>query len=253
MTDSVAVNDGGVVQIEPAPIVFHSREVPPEWEQRLREISPVSESLSWLAIRWHPEFQRYVLYECVPNQFIEMSFRSELEGEHPDRLEDWARIVSAYQWEMYRKHKVHARPCWVIQGANGGNKVVFDQADQELCRAQGLPTEPPLPGALPYAPFDERVVSQILRMSKLQKAKNSLGEFKKRYGTVAGQKREYREALREARSQYVSFINSQFEEPADHFVDALRAGELEDAPRTMTDWAEKDEMSDRSYIEHGRF
>jgi hypothetical protein len=254
VTELLAVNDGGAAQkSEPDSIVFHDRPVPPEWEARLREVSPISDTLSWLALRWFAEAERWVLYECVPNEFIERSMRSELEGAHPDTLPDWGRIVSAYQWDMYRKHRVHARPSWVIQGTKGGHKVAFSEPDQELCRAAGLPPHPPAPGDLPYAPFDERVVTQILRMSKLAQAKNSLSEFKKKYGSVAGQKREYREALREARKLALVHYNEQFEEPTEHFVKALRVGELDDAPRTNIDWQKKDELSDEKFVETGRF
>lgn len=251
MLDSPVVNGGG--RETPASIVFHSRPVPIEWETRLREVSPISDHLSWLALHWFAPAERWVLYECVPDPFIEISMRSELEGAHPDTLEEWARIVSPYQWEMYRSHRVHARPSWVIQGASGGHKVRFSEADQELCRAAGLPPQPPNPGDLPYAPFDERVVVQILRMSKLAQVKNSLTEFKRKYGTVAGQKREYKEALREARKLALVHYNTQFEEPGEYFTSALRKGELEDAPRTNIDWQRKDELADNKFIETGRF
>lgn len=255
MTLIQAVNGGGTAGLitPPAPIVFHSREPDPSWVRRLREISPISDTHSWLDLRWFAEAERWCLYEMVPNDFIDQGMRAELEGAHPDTLEDWARIVSAYQWTMYRKYRVHARPSWIIQGFNGGHKVAFDKADEELCRAQGLPTQPPKPGALPYAPFDERVVRQILRMSKLTKVKGDLAEFKRRFGNTEGHKREYRNALQEARKQYVDFISGQFAEPAEHFIKAERVGELDNAPRTSTDWQKMDEFSDHKYIETGRF
>lgn len=244
--------EGGVA-IAPTPIVFNHRDTPPEWEIRLREVSPISEEHSWLAIRWYAEAERWVLYECVPNQFINQGIRAELEGAHPDTLEQWARIVSPYQWEMYRKHRVHARPCWVIQGSKGGHKVEFDPADQELCRAVGLPTEPAAPGALPYAPFDERVVQQIVNMSKLVRAKNDLAEFKRRHGTADAHRRTFNNALRDAREKYVHYINAQFEEPGEDFVAALRTGELEDVPKTDKDFVKENEESDQRYIDRGRF
>lgn len=253
MTDSVAVNDGGVVDFSPAPVVFHSREVPKEWETRLREISPISDVVSWLALNWFAPAERWVVYEMVPDQFIETGFRSELEGEHPDRLESWARICSPFQWEMYRKYRVHARPCWVIQGANGGNKVAFSEADQELCRAVGLPIEPPIPGALPYAPFDERVVRQLVKMNKLAKAKNDLQEFRRKHDTTDAYKRTFNENLRAARAQYVAYLNAQFEDGDEEIAKATREGELDAAPRTTDDFTEKAEMQDIRYIETGRF
>lgn len=252
MTDSLLVNAGGVVD-NTTPLVLHDRQPDPSWVKRLREISPISEVVSWLDLRWFAEAERWLVYEMVPNAHIDVGMRSELEGAHPDTLEDWARIVSAYQWEQYRKHRVHARPCWVIQGANGGNKVQFDEADQELCRAQGLPTEPPAPGSLPYAPFDERVVRQLLRMSKLVKCKGDLAEFRRKHGNTDGFKRTYRDNLQAARSQYVEWINAQFSDGDDEMVAASRKGELVDAPRTDDDFVEKSEVQDEKYRLTGRF
>lgn len=247
-----AGSTGGVVD-KAAPLVLHDRQPDPSWVKRLREVSPISEQHSWLDIRWFAESERWLLYEMVPNAFISPGMRAELEGAHPDTLEDWARIVSAYQWQMYRKHKVHARPCWVIQGNNGGHLVAFSPVDQELARSQGLPQEPPAPGELPYAPFDERVVRQIVRMSKLVKAKNDLAEFKRRYGTTEEYKRTYNNNLRAAREQYVQYINAQFADGDEDFKSALRKGELDDAPRTTDDFVEKSELQDQKYLDTGRF
>lgn len=38
----------------------------------------------------------------------------------------------------------------------------------------GLPTEPPAPGALPFAQFDERVVRQVMKWDRLRKGYASL-------------------------------------------------------------------------------
>lgn len=247
-----AGSTGGVVD-KAAPLVLHDRQPDPSWVRRLREVSPKSDVHTWLYLRWFAEAERWLLYEMVPSAYIDQGFRSELEGAHPDSLEDWARIVSAFQWQMYRQYRVHARPCWVIQGDRGGHKVAFDEADQELCRAQGLPPEPPAPGDLPYAPFDERVVRQIVRMSKLVQAKNDLSEFRRKYGTTDGFKRTYRDNLQAARAQYVDFLNDQFSDGDDLFVKANRTGELENAPKTDDDFVERSETQDARYIETGRF
>ena len=219
----------------------------------MREVSPISEHHSWLAFRWFAEKARWVLYECVPNAYIEDSMRAELEGEHPDRLEDWARIVSAYQWEMYRTHKVHARPCWIIQGTKGGHLVEYDEPTKELMRSLELPTNPPEPGDLPYADFDERVVQQIVRMSKLTKVKNDLSEFKRKHGTTEGHKRTYNEALRQAREQYVKYLNAQLEDGDDLLAKSYRVGELEHQSTTEDDFVELSERQDENYVRRGRF
>lgn len=235
-------------------IVRKHRDVPPEWERRLREVSPISDLHSWLAFRWFDEAQRWMLYECVPIRFIDdNTLIADLAGPDPDSDAGRDVLVSHYQQRMFREHRVHARPCWVIQGTKGGHYAAFSKAVQEDHKALGLPTEPPKPGDLPYADFDERVVRQIVEMSKLVRFKNDFGEFKKRFGTVEGQKREAREALRAAREKYVRFINSQFEDGDEEIATAFGKGELEHAPKTEDDFVQKNEQADQRYIETGRF
>lgn len=257
MTESVGLPDAVGGDAAPTAkedvVTLWDRPVPAEWERRLREISPVSEVHSWLALKWHPAIERWFVYEMVPDAFIDTGFRAELQGEHPHQLEEWARIVTPYQWEMYRQHKVHARPCWIIQGTHGGHKVAFDAIDQELLRAMGKPTSPPEFGSLPYAPFDERVVKQLVERSKLVQAKNNLADFRRKHGTTDAHKRTYRDALEQARERYVAYINEQFADGDDLLAAAYREGELEHAPRTDDDFVEKNEAADEKYVKTGRF
>jgi len=227
------------------------REVPKEWEARLREVSPISEVVSWLSLRFHPDFERWVLYECVPIRFIYDNALIEDLAQGDTTADDV--LVSAYQQQMFKKYRVHARPCWIIQGTKGGHQVDYDDATKELMRASGLPTEAPKPGTLPYAPFDERVATQLTRMSKLVKVKNDLAEFKKTYGSVEGNKLKYRDNLQEARKQYVAYLNEQFSEPAEDFIKAERLGEMDTHKRVETDFVKADEAIDEKYIQTGRF
>lgn len=235
-------------------VVFQTREWPKEWEQRLREISPVSDEHSWLSARWFAEAQRWVLYDCLSIKHIsDNDLIADLGGPDPETPEGDTVMVSRYQQEMFRTQRVYARPSWIIQGTKGGHHASYSKSMIEDHRAMGLPTEPPKPGDLPYAPFDERVVRQLVEMSKLVKFKNNFSEFKKRYGTVEGQKREARESLRAARERYVKWINSQFESGDEELAAAYGKGELEHAPTTDDDFVEKDELADANYIERGRF
>ena len=249
----------GDVVPKPVEPVLHwkHRDVPPEWERRLREISPISDRHSWLAFRWFEEAQRWVLYECVPIRFVAdntlIDDLAQAPASDTEEGDEQGVMVSRFQQEMFRQHRVHARPCWIIQGKNGGHHAEYTRAMQEDHRRLGLPLEPPKPGALPYADFDERVVKQLVEMSKLVRFKNDFGEFKRRYGTIEGQKRESREALRAARERYVKWINSQFEDGDDHFKAAYRTGELEHAPQTDSDFVQENEIIDNEYIERGRF
>lgn len=238
----------------PDAIQWQTRDVPVAWERRLREVSPRSDVHSWLAFRWFAEAQRWMLYECVPIRFVvDNELIADLGGPDPETPAGADVLVSRYQQQMFRQYRVHARPMWVIQGTKGGHYASYSKAVEEDHRALGLPPEPPKPGDLPYADFDERVVRQIVAASQLVRFKQDFGEFKRRFGTVEGQKREAASALRAARERYVAFINSQFEDGDDLFRTAYATGELADAPRTTSEFVQENEESDQRYIERGRF
>jgi hypothetical protein len=252
---------GGDAAPTAAPDELHVKhqDFPLDWLRRLREVSPISEIHSWLSPRWFADAQRWLLYECVPIRYVtDNDLIADLQGPDPDSAEadELDKVgrgitVSRYQQEMFRKHRVHARPSWVIQGPNGGHQVSFGESTKELCRARGLPTEPPKPGDLPYAPFDERVVAQVQRMNKLVKVRGDLGEFKKRFGNASSWRREKREALRDARAEMVHFLNTQLEYGDDHLTRAVAKGEVDDVPVKESDWVKENEDWDARYIERG--
>lgn len=231
-------------------LVYQTREPDPAWITRLRDVSPKSDVHSWLYLTWFAHKQRWVLYEMVPEQFVDEEWRAELEGAHPDTLEPWAVICSAFQWEMWRKFRCHARPSWIIQGTKGGHLAAYDKPTEQLCRAMNLPPEPPKAGELPYAPFDERVVGHILRMNKLIATKNDLSEFRKR-NAGEGFKSQYKDALKQARAQMVQWLEAQMDEPMELYQSSYRKGEWDDAPVSDTDWVKKDEIATRNFIETG--
>lgn len=231
---------------------IHQRQPCPEWIQRLREISPKSDVHSWLYLHWFASRDRWVVYEMVPTDYVEPDWVDELQRSDPEEHDDWEKphSCSPFQWAMWREHRVHARPCWVIQGQRGGHIAVYDKAEKELAKALQLPLEPPKVGALPYAPFDERTVQQLIRRNKLAALRNNLHEFR-RQNTNAGVKAQTNDAMKEARRQMIQFLEEQMQEASECFVDAYRKGEWEGAPVSSTDWEKVDEESTNAFIETG--
>lgn len=155
---------------------------PAEWEERLRAISPISEDHSWLLGAWFHKAARWVLYEMLPYKAVPEGKRLQLGGtpywEMPKHLRAGRKqAVTAFQWEMYRKHKCWARPFWVIQGNDGGTPAEFSEIEQAILQAQGKDTEPPEPGALPYAPWDTRVERQLQARDRLMKVRYRLASL----------------------------------------------------------------------------
>src|SRR5262252_1373389 len=114
-----------------------TREVPAEWDDELRRISPRSSAHSYLQFRWLAE--RWVLYQMQPAWAIPHGLRRMLEDMPP-------RLMPA--------GRVFPRPFWVIQGHGGGVPAGYSEAETDILKALGEPTEPPPVGALCYAPFD---------------------------------------------------------------------------------------------------
>jgi len=79
-------------------------------------------------------------------------------------------LVTRQEWELFRMLKAIPKIFWIIQGAHGGHKRVFDPLEQKYLAMAGLPTDPPAPGALPYAEFDQNVLFQLARRQRLHQA-----------------------------------------------------------------------------------
>lgn len=239
------------------------QEPPAEWVRRLREISPVSELHSWLAFRWVADYQRWVIYECLPEAFVWEAYLAELRGPDPDLPGTVnAFPISHYQWQMYREHKVHARPAWVLQGSHGGHVASFTKEQAILCRLANehrpegvvgaFPDRPPAPGDLDPCAFDERTVAQLLRMNKLAAHGNDLAAYRKAHAGAAGVKRQRSEAEKQMRRQMLAWLNDQLEEPLEYFKAADAEGALDGAERTADDFTAKDELADHMFVEEGR-
>lgn len=160
--------------------------VPPiEWENDLRSISPVSEAVSYLVFAWKKspldvteEGARWCLYEAIPDAIISDARREQLEmAPFWDRkvyrdkgaAHAQATEVSAYQWAMYRDHRVDVRPFWCLQGNAGGTPLAFTSLERRYLTLMGRPSDPDPMGALPYAPWDARAKAAVLERDRVYK------------------------------------------------------------------------------------
>lgn len=199
--------------------------VPHEWTVRLRKMSPISTKTSWLDFRWADgvpgsPIERWMLYECSP--LMNDEIRSYLGGtpwwEMPDGQQAGRReLVSAYQWEMYRKHRVWARPFWCLQGNAGGTPCVYGELERKLLRLAGKSPDPPIYGSLPYAPFDDRAEHAIRRREELWTLGRKIDGLTAQ-GVAEHLKVESEEAERQFRVQFLKWIDETFAAQAD-FLD----------------------------------
>lgn len=269
------------VAIQPlAYVAFErSREPDPEWVALLREHSPMSDEHSFLELVWEPgeewiPGQRWVLYEMLHPKFIDSEVMKELRGPHPRseghmcsvnvpkqfqclcrrKLESWKSgpcvLVTLTQWQLFRKTGYVGRAYWVIQGENGGHKRAFtEERERQMLKMADLPPDPPAIGALPYAPFDQRVVKQITRHNRLKSLGVSLGQLRQMMGP--GYEATKKKAATELRREYIAWLSDQLGESAELFVSAARKGEMYDEPRSEVEWREVEAQAMEHYAETG--
>lgn len=140
--------------------------------------------------------QRWVVYEMVPLRvwwgiiqanrqkgksdadIIEIDILEALNGPDPRTMGHYDNIldrfisdaeVSRQEWLLFREHKCIPKLFWIIQGSNGGHKRTFTPLESKYLRMLGKPGDPPTPGCLPYADFDQRTLHQLARRDRIHK------------------------------------------------------------------------------------
>lgn len=252
------------VHAEPTP--------PPAWRRRLEALWPRSEQQQWMILRMFPErivrdgteFRivsgsgRWALYTMTPAALIADPTKLEqLRGapwwELP-KEEQFGRqqMVSAYQWEMFRQHQCWARPYWCIQGDQGGTPMQYSLREAAILRANGLPQDVPDPGTLPFAPFDERVVTAVMARDRFRTMGSALDRLIDPQKAAEDMRAEEAEAEIVFRTEFVKFFKARMEPNAEFIAQHL--GKSENAadfrPATASEASAADQWEDQ-YIATG--
>lgn len=236
--------------------------------------------------------QRWTFYEMTHQSLLDMSnpetwaLLDELNGPHPrneghictsipqsswpgfvpkkygpclcrHKFEGWrfgpCSLITKRQWELWREVPGYlAQRFWVIQGEAGGHKTAFNEQEVDLLKIAGLPEDPPGIGDLPYAPFDERAVAQVIRHNRLHQLNMSYDEYRRtRQGTAYRLERE--QLARSMRAEYVKWLAEQLGESTELFISAARKGQIDDhAARTETDFDRAGTDGVEQFIETGQ-
>lgn len=157
------------------------------WLTRLREISPVSDHLDYLWPRYRADHEEWWLYRAVPVGMLEKDRIAQFAVHWTDlpktEQQGRKRMVTDYQFYMFRRHRVDVTPFWILQGSRmvvGGTPYSFTDYERKMLEAEGHEgAEPIPPGTLPQIPFDERVVQALVKRDNLIKHGNSLEAMKK--------------------------------------------------------------------------
>ena len=244
------------------------KDVPLAWEKRLAEFSPPTDRFSWLKLIWesgHPwegAVDRWFIYQMIPAKAVDEAIIEQLEMPPPSEmgnyydatLGEFVRnpdcMITERAWHLWRETKCWGRPFWVIQGTKGGHKRWFSTLESKFLKLAGLPADPPIPGDLPYAPFDDRVMAQLEAYDLMRGVHGSL-KRNKHLGNAQNAIRQERQE-KEFREELVRWLACQVEEIAPDVTKGLMGM---DAPRRDLDVKKMHRMqeeAEQSFIETGR-
>lgn len=229
------VPDGrGGIRVKKSPLdrVHSEPTPPPAWRRRIEQLWPMSDRTQWMKLRMFPvekgltppRHDVWVLYTMTPAALItDESLLERLSGKpwwELPKNEQYGRmtVVSSYQWEMFRQFQCLARPYWCLQGDQGGTPMVYTPYEAALLRAHGLPLDPPQPGTLPFAPFDERVVSAVMERDRLRKLGSRFDALLDPNRAMQDVKAEDEAVERLYREEFVKWFKSRME-PNAEFID----------------------------------
>lgn len=259
-------------------VFYRSREPDPQWVERLRALSPVSDEFSWLLLVWEPgepwiPGQRWTLYEMTHPKWVANAVLEELQGPHPRseghmchertptqfqclcrrKLNAWrggpCELITRTQYELFRATGYYGELFWIVQGDKGGHKAAFNEAEEEMLRLAGLPSEPPALGDLPFAEPDGRLWHQLTQHNRLRQLGMTLDEYRVAMGP---EYRLHKERLaRNLRAEYVKWFEGQLLEENDLFIRAAQKGDFEQERPTSVNWEKVEEASTAHYIETG--
>ena len=268
----------------------HDQAPPAEWTQALRDVSPESTVHGFLDLVWEAgdpwaPGQRWALYEYILPEFADIDIVAELRGPHPrstghictsvpvsawatkppanyrpclcrEKIDAWrkgpAYLITLAQYQVFRRTGYVARPFWYVQGSKGGHKAFFSQEEERMMLEAGLPSDPPGVGELAYAPFDSRVLRQIVRHNRLQKVAGDLRVYRKQMGEGYAQYRKAAE--RKMRQQFVDWLSDGFLGEEEDVIRRMVADDdiTDEMERTDFDIERVEDEMLEIYIETGR-
>ena len=174
--------------------ITYDRTPDPAWVEALAALSPPSEQHSYLHLAWEPgdawePVERWVIWQIRPPALIDPDERALLAGPSPRSTGHYCggpphclcpmpagRWVGGPEsqpfdrrtWELFRETGGKATRYWVVQGTTGGHLRRFTRVQTKLMKLQGLPAEPPDPGALDYAEPDARTWAALAERDRMR-------------------------------------------------------------------------------------
>lgn len=202
--------------------VVWDRHVPAEWVDRLNTVVLPGDGPSWLILRWEPgeawwPVERWALWQ-VRSRAVTAELYPEaladLDGPNPRAtghacVPGWCgckrhrnrwvpkdghgpAVIDYWQWRLYHETGgadggLYGTRWWCVQGEDGGHRWSLSKPEQQIRALRGESPDVPWAGALPYAPFDERVVNAIMAEDRVRRGLVLAQDYKQARAQVARQ------------------------------------------------------------------
>jgi hypothetical protein len=192
-----------------------------------------NEHVSWLHLDWYDDedVNRLVLWQMIPIEKCSEFVKGFLCGPPPGK-DDFGRQrgipMVRLQWELAQKLHGWAQAFWIIEGTQGGHKRRFTHVEQCLLKMAGLPTEPPVPGSQPYAPFDNRVIEQVAKLDMMARYDKMLDFADRRPDQLDA---EDQETIRSMKREHLKWLERQ----VDAVFDSVTRADIADATAPRSD------------------
>lgn len=263
-----------IVARRPDAMYRHRLETPPAWQTTLDRNFPRNATTSWLYCRWEPgdvwePVQRWFLWHMRPLHLIanRVELLAELRGPHPrstghycavgaclckykaNRWIDGATaLIDRGTWEVFHETGCYGTRWWVIQGDTGGHRYRLDAVESRVAKVMTGARDTPIPGELPYADFDGRVLGKVLEADRLRLWKGYLDFTRRNHDQMDA---EMRELEIEANKRVWAWLDGQVETAVDKIGQAGRKT-LADASFRRNDVGDRHmdyEAIERDFIE----
>ncbi len=237
----------------------HARHPDPQWRARVEAIAPRNPRVAWLHVVWLPgevyaPIQRWGIYEMHPNlDVVGPELVAEFHRPPPRDRGQWVpapgvpggkrwhseSLVSRLQYDLFQQFHCWPQLTWIVQGDRGGHEWALTQPEEAVYRLRTGMDHWPVPGELPYAPLDQRVVDALQRRDKLRRWEAQMGEWEKRFADGGAPAladaafwagRDLDEERIELNHAVMKWLDEQFYGVKDMMTNSMAAAMLEDAP-----------------------
>jgi hypothetical protein len=188
------------------------------WQRECRSLfGKPNDHLAWAHLDWYNDqgVNRLVVFQMVPltkaSPFMLYLFGEQEPAWRADGTAKGA-ITTRLGWQLFHTHRAVPMLYWIIQGERGGHKYRFSRREQKALELAGRSGEPPLPGSLPYAPWDTRVVKALKELDRVAFWTKAMDLADRSPDDLD---EEMRAAERGMRAQYLDWLERQVDAAAD--------------------------------------